>query len=522
MPLSPLCQVQVNSSPYVATPNGVDANPGDTIGIALVGTASVAQWYLQVIGTDELSATPTLSNVNPSTYQVSSPSSVVNFVLPSGAGQSYLIQSTVTGPGGPLVTTFSIFVLTANGDRVGSVGETREGSTAYGWTTKLNPILRLGAAYLYYNDGIVPSPSIGTTNIQGALDYFKTHGIGVTQLTGDVLAGPGSGAQPATVLKIHGSSVPVGGALTIGNTLQVTGAAALSYGPLNLAGGSSYFTGALPVANLAHGTAAQLLVTNAGGTAPAWVGLSQDASITDLGALTVTGLKGTSIPNLTTGFLYYNGATFSWDTLGGDLTPGATSGGIQALTVSGLKGTSIPTLATGYLHYNGASFVWDTPSGGGGSVLVKTVDCTNAGTTHAQASTTAFDGTYVTVTGLGTAGAFAPGGYYSIASAPSLYGPALSGAAATVTAFDGVTNYATIGGLTGMYPSIVGKTMTFTGFGNAGNNGSFTIVAYVSSTSVKVLNATPGVSLPTQVGLGAWLPAISTAKLSFLRQTLRY
>jgi hypothetical protein len=65
------------------------------------------------------------------------------------------------------------------------------------------------------------------------------------------LAGDATGSYAAnTVAKINGATVPAGGALTTGNVLQVTGASALSYSALNLAGGAGYVTGTLPVGNL--------------------------------------------------------------------------------------------------------------------------------------------------------------------------------------------------------------------------------------------------------------------------------
>ncbi len=64
------------------------------------------------------------------------------------------------------------------------------------------------------------------------------------------LGGDASGTTAAVVNgKINGTTVPAGGALTTGNSLGVTGAGALSYGPLNLAGGANYVTGSLPTAN---------------------------------------------------------------------------------------------------------------------------------------------------------------------------------------------------------------------------------------------------------------------------------
>lgn len=69
--------------------------------------------------------------------------------------------------------------------------------------------------------------------------------------SGVTLAGDVTGASGANVVeKAHGATVPIAGALTTGNVLQVSGASALSYGPVNLAGGSNYVTGTLPVGNL--------------------------------------------------------------------------------------------------------------------------------------------------------------------------------------------------------------------------------------------------------------------------------
>lgn len=90
--------------------------------------------------------------------------------------------------------------------------------------------------------------------------------------------GDTSGTYPnCTVAKINGSTVPAGGALTTGNTLGVTGAGALSYGALNLAGGSGYVTGTLPVGN----QAAQAMGGAVGGTtAASTISLTSNGSIT--------------------------------------------------------------------------------------------------------------------------------------------------------------------------------------------------------------------------------------------------
>jgi len=53
---------------------------------------------------------------------------------------------------------------------------------------------------------------------------------------------------------INGATVPVAGALTTGNVLQVTGVSALGYAPINLGGGANFVTGVLPTANQAPQT----------------------------------------------------------------------------------------------------------------------------------------------------------------------------------------------------------------------------------------------------------------------------
>jgi len=59
-----------------------------------------------------------------------------------------------------------------------------------------------------------------------------------------------NGAGTVTNTKINGASVPAAGSLVTGNGPYVSGASALTYSALNLAGGSGWVTGTLPVANL--------------------------------------------------------------------------------------------------------------------------------------------------------------------------------------------------------------------------------------------------------------------------------
>ncbi len=73
-----------------------------------------------------------------------------------------------------------------------------------------------------------------------------------TELTSMTIAGAwyGSGLPPSksdlSASGLNGATVPAGGSLTTGNALQVTGAGALGYGPVQLDGGVNYVTGIAP------------------------------------------------------------------------------------------------------------------------------------------------------------------------------------------------------------------------------------------------------------------------------------
>jgi len=79
------------------------------------------------------------------------------------------------------------------------------------------------------------------------LKYTTNSTIATAPLSGDVSGNINSN----TVIKINGATVPYGGFLTIGNVLQASGLTTLSYAPLNLAGGSNYIAGILPLLNYA-------------------------------------------------------------------------------------------------------------------------------------------------------------------------------------------------------------------------------------------------------------------------------
>lgn len=219
-------------------------------------------------------------------------------------GAAYVISATSDCTINPLITTPVTWLDDAS--RVAYIP-----ATSTNWTT--SPISAGAAPALI---------ATGLDLLAAAVHAGGGGGGGITALTGDGTAS-GSGSVVLTVAKIHGTSVPAGGSLTTGNAAYVSGASAATYSALNLAGGAGWITGALPVANLAHGTAAQVLVTNSGASAPAWVSFAGDVTVSASGATAVGSIGGVAWPTSGTGVLTWNGTTFSW---------GAGGSGISALT----------------------------------------------------------------------------------------------------------------------------------------------------------------------------------------------
>jgi len=171
MPVSPICEVREGAGPFVPTAGGVNITPGSLVTVRLADTTDVTDWYLVLSGTDETTVPPALTGVDPVTHKVTTPATLVVFTMPAAKGTSLLFSSTTEGAGGPLTGTFGLYALTEGGRRVGSTGETREGSLAHGWVYLVNPLIRDGASVIWYNDG---APALGTSNVQAALDALKT------------------------------------------------------------------------------------------------------------------------------------------------------------------------------------------------------------------------------------------------------------------------------------------------------------------------------------------------------------
>jgi hypothetical protein len=212
--------------------------------------------------------------------------------------------------------------------------------------------------------------SITSLTTNQILQYNGTDWVNVAIPSGFTAGGDLTGSSTSqTVAKIDGASVPAAGSLTTGNVLQVTGASALSYAPVNLAGGSNYVTGALPNGNQAAQSLTLVGDTTGSGTTATTTTTTvkiNGASVPAAGSLTtgnglyVTGASALSYSalNLAGGSNYVTGALPNANqapqTMGGDVT-----GTTAVSTVVALQGNAVSsaTPTTGYvLEWNGSAW----------------------------------------------------------------------------------------------------------------------------------------------------------------------
>lgn len=181
----------------------------------------------------------------------------------------------------------------------------------------------------------------------GTNGYVLTMVAGVpTWQAGFTAGGDLSGTSTSqTVIKINGASVPVSGALTTGNVLQVNGVASLTYAALNLAGGANYVTGLLPLGNQAAPTGTGVALVSAG----AWVGA---AGTVDLSSNTyvsntlAVGHGGTGLTALGSGLQVLRtnaGATAMewWTPNAGTITGIASTGAGTGVVANGTSGANV-------------------------------------------------------------------------------------------------------------------------------------------------------------------------------------
>lgn len=140
----------------------------------------------------------------------------------------------------------------SQGGSSGGGGGSGEANT----TSNLGTGAQLAAAKVGVNlpiRSIVGGANISATQNANDVTLAITGTIPAGNQAPQTLAGDVTGPTNANVVvKINGASVPVSGAIAVGNSLYATGPSTLAYGALNLAGGSNYVTGVLPTANQAE------------------------------------------------------------------------------------------------------------------------------------------------------------------------------------------------------------------------------------------------------------------------------
>lgn len=182
-----------------------------------------------------------------------------------------------------------------------------------------------------------------------AVDNAGNVGTSVPPTPPFAMAGDVTGTTAASiVVKLNGASIPVSGALVTGNVPQVTGASALSYGAINLAGGANFVTGALPAANQANQSLAGDVTGNTGASVVAKI---NGATVPAAGALTtgnvlqVTGVSATGYApvNLAGGVNFVTGAlpnaNQAAQTMAGDVTGTTAASVISNIAALGGGGT---------------------------------------------------------------------------------------------------------------------------------------------------------------------------------------
>ena len=216
------------------------------------------------------------------------------------------------------------------------------------------------------NGLVLTSVGNGSNDSQWAVASGGSSGI--TQLTGDVTAGPGSGSVASTLAALQGVTLSASGgsAPTAGSILGYSNIISPQWNPMGgtpTAGSMLTFTGAAWSSTTAPSVDAQILVWN--NSTSAWVpkSLSNDVTITNAGVATINSLQGTTLTASggsapTTGALlgYTNILSPQWGPVGGTPSTGS------VLWFNGITWTSTSP-SVGYLYWNGSAYTYGSTSG---------------------------------------------------------------------------------------------------------------------------------------------------------------
>jgi hypothetical protein len=219
---SPTCTVNTAS-----TANGVDLAALTTITIQLADLTGVSTWTIECIGTDELQ---TAAAVN-AALSINTATKTATKTGGYAEGTALLFRSVVNGGrdvNGTVVaaytTTFAVYVLTANGDRVLAVGETTEGDASFGWISKINGIIRAGAAGVVAGQGIdVTGSTVSVDGDFGALDIETTGAVNADTVAASYVSAESNvaGTSPESTMFDNDGSI---GAVTTIHEVSTTDA----------------------------------------------------------------------------------------------------------------------------------------------------------------------------------------------------------------------------------------------------------------------------------------------------------
>jgi hypothetical protein len=350
--VSPLIEANSTSlGAWTSTLDGVNVVAGEVVSLRLADTGGVQFWSLTIVSTDDETDTHGTSPV----LTVDLNAKTASFTAPSDPSDGWAITfQSIVGVGAlgkdanfsnqqTYTTRFGVFTLAPSGLRVLAVDSELEASSKYGWTGIINAVIR-------------------------GLGSIGTPGSPVGAAGGDL-----GGTYPnPNVLRLHGASAPIAGALVIGTILQVTGASALGYAALNLSTAAS-ITGTLPVArggtgqttfgdgvlHVASNVVSSSLIVNADVSASAAIAVTKLAAGSNGQFLSVVGgvptwvttpFSGTiTASQITPGtngqVLSTVGGVTTWTSLAGDVT-----GPANANVVGRVNGATVP--AAGALTSN--------------------------------------------------------------------------------------------------------------------------------------------------------------------------